>query len=71
MAKNRKDGVPFCGVDPQKAEDMQRLAEALRELSPQELAYISGAVQMARLMAGIREEVSKQPPDPQTERPIA
>lgn len=71
MAKNTKDGAPLCRVDPQKAEDMQRLADALRELSPQELAYISGAVQMARSMAGMREEIPKQPADSQTERPIA
>ena len=67
MARKKKVVVPILGIDPKKVEDMQKLADDLKELDSQELAYISGAVQMARMMGGIRKKNAKHAaPDSRT-----
>ncbi len=61
MARKKKEYYPLCRVDPAKVEDMQQMADALKELDTQQLAYISGAIQMARMMSSIKKHSANQP----------
>lgn len=63
MASKKEEFRPICRVDPTKVEDMQQMADALKELDTQQLAYISGAIQMARMM-GSMEKRSADHPEP-------
>lgn len=60
MASKKKEFRPICRVDPAKVEDMQQMADALKELDTQQLAYISGAIQMARMMGNIQKRSAGQ-----------
>ena len=61
MARKKKEPCIAYGVDPEKVEDMQKLADELKALNKQELAYISGAIQMARILGSLnRESVQKE-----------
>ena len=57
MVEEKKKIVPFVQVDTSKVEDMQRLTDDLKELDRQELAYVSGAIQMAKLLKTLKCEV--------------
>lgn len=61
MARKKKEYYPLCRVDPAKVEDMQQMADALKELDAQQLAYISGAIQMARMMSSMKKRSADQP----------
>lgn len=61
MARKKKEYYPLCRVDPAKVEDMQQMADALKELDTQQLAYISGAIQMARMMSSMKKRSADQP----------
>lgn len=60
MASKKKEFYPICRVDPAKVEDMQQMADALKELDAQQLAYISGAIQMARMMDSMKKRSTGQ-----------
>lgn len=65
MASKKKEFRPICRVDPAKVEDMQQMADALKELDAQQLAYISGAIQMARMMGSMKKRsVGQAEPKP-------
>ena len=51
MVRKKKGSCIAYGVDPEKVEDMQKLADELKELNKQEFAYISGAIQAVRISA--------------------
>ena len=61
MARKKKEYYPLCRVDPAKVEDMQQMADALKELDTQQLAYISGAIQMARMMSSMKKRSADRP----------
>lgn len=61
MARKKKEYYPLCRVDPAKVEDMQQMADALKELDTQQLAYISGAIQMARMMSSMKKRSADHP----------
>lgn len=61
MARKKKEYYPLCHVDPAKVEDMQQMADALKELDTQQLAYISGAIQMARMMSSMKKRSADHP----------
>lgn len=61
MASKKKEFRLLCRVDPAKVEDMQQMADALKELDTQQLAYISGAIQMARMMSSMKKRSADQP----------
>lgn len=61
MARKKKEYYPLCRVDPAKVEDMQQMADALKELDAQQLAYISGAIQMARMMSSMEKRSADHP----------
>lgn len=61
MARKKKEYYPLCRVDPAKVEDMQQMADALKELDAQQLAYISGAIQMARMMSSMKKRSADHP----------
>lgn len=61
MARKKKEYHPLCRVDPAKVEDMQQMADALKELDTQQLAYISGAIQMARMMSSMEKRSADHP----------
>lgn len=60
MASKKEEFRPICRVDPAKVEDMQQMADALKELDTQQLAYISGAIQMARMMGNMKKRSTGQ-----------
>lgn len=60
MARKKNEYYPLCRVDPAKVEDMQQMADALKELDTQQLAYISGAIQMARMMSSMKKRSADQ-----------
>ena len=60
MAQKKKDIFPVYNINPEKVEDMQKLADELKELNKQELAYISGAIQMARILGSLNREAAQQ-----------
>lgn len=60
MASKKKEFCPLCRVAPAKVEDMQQMADALKELDAQQLAYISGAIQMARMMSSMKKRSADQ-----------
>ena len=60
MARKKKEYYPLCRVDPAKVEDMQQMTDALKELDTQQLAYISGAIQMARMMSSMKKRSADQ-----------
>ena len=60
MASKKKEFRPLYRVDPAKVEDMQQMADALKELDTQQLAYISGAIQMARMMSSMKKRSADQ-----------
>lgn len=65
MASKKKEFRLLCRVDPAKVEDMQQMADALKELDTQQLAYISGAIQMAKMMSSMKKRSANQPePNP-------
>lgn len=65
MASKKKEFCPLCRVDPAEVEDMQQMADALKELDTQQLAYISGAIQMAKMMSSMKKRSANQPePNP-------
>lgn len=61
MASKKKEFQPLIRVDPAKVEDMQQMADALKELDTQQLAYISGAIQMARMMSSMKKRSADHP----------
>lgn len=61
MASKKEEFRPICRVDPTKVEDMQQMADALKELDTQQLAYISGAIQMARMMSSMKKRSADHP----------
>lgn len=61
MASKKKEFRLLCRVDPAKVEDMQQMADALKELDAQQLAYISGAIQMARMMSSMKKRSADHP----------
>ena len=61
MASKQEEFRPICRVDPTKVEDMQQMADALKELDTQQLAYISGAIPMARMMGSMEKRSADQP----------
>lgn len=61
MASKKKEFRPLCRIDPAKVEDMQQMADALKELDTQQLAYISGAIQMARMMSSMEKRSADHP----------
>lgn len=62
MARKKKEFLPLYGIDPAKVEDMQSLADELKKLDKHELAYISGAIQMARLIGTLNREPAQTKP---------
>jgi hypothetical protein len=60
MARKKKGPCIAYGVDPEKVEDMQKLADELKELDKQELAYISGAIQAVRILKSLNREPAQK-----------